>query len=98
VQDLRTKKVYITAQNHNYIVLPESLGENTVDVTHLSLNDGSLEGFCIRGKPVYCVQFHPEAAPGPHDAHEIFAPFFDAMMQENDLLKQNSIIIGKNKI
>ncbi|MCX6068719.1 MAG: glutamine-hydrolyzing carbamoyl-phosphate synthase small subunit [Chloroflexi bacterium] len=79
VQDLRSKKAYITAQNHNYMVLPESLNPAEVEVTHLSLNDGSLEGFQLKNKPVYCVQFHPEAAPGPHDSHEIFAPFFAAM-------------------
>jgi len=82
VQDLRNKKVYVTAQNHNYVVLPESLDQDEIEVTHLSLNDGSLEGMRMKNKPVYCVQFHPEAAPGPHDAHEIFAPFFDAMFKK----------------
>ena len=82
VQDLRNKKVYVTAQNHNYMVLPESLDMEEVEVTHLSLNDGSLEGLRMKNKPVYCVQFHPEAAPGPHDAHEIFEPFFAAMNAE----------------
>ncbi len=81
VQDLRSGKVYITAQNHNYMVEPDSLDKNTIEVTHLSLNDGSLEGLRMRNKPVYCVQFHPEAAPGPHDAHEMFKPFF-VMMSE----------------
>lgn len=81
VQDLRSKRVYVTAQNHNYRVVPESLDPNEVEVTHLSLNDGSLEGMRLKNKPVYSVQFHPEAAPGPHDAHEIFAPFFSAMRE-----------------
>jgi len=81
VQDLRSKQVYVTAQNHNYTVVPESLDPDEVEVTHLSLNDGSLEGIRLKHKPVYSVQFHPEAAPGPHDAHEIFAPFFSAMRE-----------------
>jgi carbamoyl-phosphate synthase small subunit len=81
VQDLRSKQVYVTAQNHNYMVVPESLNPDEVEVTHLSLNDGSLEGMRLKNKPVYSVQFHPEAAPGPHDAHEIFAEFFRLMCE-----------------
>lgn len=79
VQELSSGKVYITAQNHNYMVRPESLDPGEIEVTHLSLNDGSLEGLRLKHKPVYSVQFHPEAAPGPHDAHEIFRPFFEMM-------------------
>jgi carbamoyl-phosphate synthase small subunit len=83
VQDLRTKKVYVTSQNHNFMVLPESLDQDEVEITHLSLNDNSLEGLKMKNKPVYCVQFHPEASPGPQDAHEIFEPFFEAMKAGN---------------
>lgn len=84
VQDLGTKKVYVTSQNHNFMVRPESLDQNDVEITHLSLNDGSLEGLKMKNKPVYSVQFHPEASPGPQDAHEIFAPFFSAMRERAD--------------
>lgn len=81
VQDVRSQKVYVTSQNHNYIVAPETLppvgSELEAEITHVSLNDGSLEGLRLLRKPVYCVQFHPEASPGPHDAHELFAPFFE---------------------
>ena len=79
VQNVSTGRVYITAQNHNYMVLPESLDPDEVEVSHISLNDGSLEGLRMKSKPVYCIQFHPEAAPGPHDAHEIFGPFFEML-------------------
>lgn len=75
VQDVRTGAVAITAQNHNYQVDTTSLNLSEVEVTHISLNDGSLEGMRLRGKPVFCVQYHPEAAPGPHDAHGLFDEF-----------------------
>jgi carbamoyl-phosphate synthase small subunit len=79
VQDVRSNKVFITAQNHNYTVLPESLNPAEVEVTHVSLNDNSLEGLQMKNKPVYSVQFHPESAPGPHDAHELFLPFLESI-------------------
>lgn len=79
VQEVATRKVLITAQNHNYAVSLDSLDLSQVEVTHLSLNDGTLEGMRLRQRPVYSVQFHPEAAPGPHDAHGLFARFFQLM-------------------
>jgi carbamoyl-phosphate synthase small subunit len=75
VKDLRTGKVLITAQNHNYAVALDSLDTGEVEVTHLSLNDGTLEGMQLRRRPVFSVQFHPEASPGPHDAHGLFDQF-----------------------
>ncbi|HNS00880.1 MAG TPA: glutamine-hydrolyzing carbamoyl-phosphate synthase small subunit [Anaerolineae bacterium] len=75
VQDLRTGQVAVTAQNHNYQVDMASLDPAEVEITHLSLNDGSLEGMRLRHKPVFCVQYHPEAAPGPHDSHGLFVEF-----------------------
>ena len=89
VQDLATKKVYVTSQNHNFMVRPESLDQNEIEITHLSLNDGSLEGLKMKNKPVYSVQFHPEASPGPQDAHEIFAPFFSAMQESREQRVEN---------
>ena len=59
----------ITSHNHGFAVDPDSLNLNEVDVTHVNLNDQTLEGFRHRNQPVFCVQYHPEAAPGPHDSH-----------------------------
>jgi carbamoyl-phosphate synthase small subunit len=77
VQHLPSGKVLITAQNHNYFIETGSLDPAKVEITYLSLNDNSLEGLRLKGRPVSSVQFHPEAAPGPHDAHGIFGEFFE---------------------
>ncbi|HET9914616.1 MAG TPA: glutamine-hydrolyzing carbamoyl-phosphate synthase small subunit [Anaerolineales bacterium] len=76
VGHLQTGEVLITSQNHNYCVTAGDLNPNEVEITYRSLNDDSLEGFRLKNKPVLSVQFHPEASPGPHDAHDIFAEFF----------------------
>ncbi|MGQ9897119.1 MAG: glutamine-hydrolyzing carbamoyl-phosphate synthase small subunit [Acidobacteriota bacterium] len=74
VKNLATGKVEMTSQNHGFAVDPESLPEE-LEVTHINLNDGTLEGFHHRYLPVFCVQYHPEAAPGPHDAAYLFKAF-----------------------
>ena len=82
VQYLPSGAVLITAQNHNYCVTEGDLNKDEVEITYKSLNDDSLEGLRMKNKPVFSVQFHPEAAPGPHDAHDIFGEFFSIMKEE----------------
>jgi carbamoyl-phosphate synthase small subunit len=74
VQDLTTGKVEITSQNHGFAVRPDSLPAG-VELTHVSLFDGSLEGLSVRDRPVFSVQYHPEASPGPQDSAYLFERF-----------------------
>jgi carbamoyl-phosphate synthase small subunit len=78
VKDLSTGKVEITAQNHGFAVDPDSLGARA-RVTHLNLNDRTVEGIAVEGQPTFSVQYHPEASPGPHDAAYLFRRFVDMM-------------------
>jgi carbamoyl-phosphate synthase small subunit len=82
VQHLATGKVEITSQNHGFAVDPDTLDANAVDITHMNLNDQTLEGFSHRQYPLFTVQYHPEAAPGPHDAGYLFDDFV-RMIQDN---------------
>ncbi len=70
-----TGRVEITSHNHGFAVDPDSLNLNEIEITHTNLNDQTLEGFRHRNHPVFCVQYHPEAAPGPHDSHYLFDEF-----------------------
>jgi carbamoyl-phosphate synthase small subunit len=76
-----TQRVEITSHNHGFAVDPDSLNFNDVEITHMNLNDGTLEGFRHRRHPVFCVQYHPEAAPGPHDSHYLFDDFVKLMQE-----------------
>ena len=75
VKDMHSGRVEITSQNHGFSVDPDSLRDSEVDMTHINLNDGTLEGFRHRTEPVIAVQYHPEAAPGPHDSFYLFDEF-----------------------
>ncbi len=81
VKQLQSSKVEITAHNHNFAVDPDSLPAGDVELTHIDLNDNTLEGLRHRQLPLFCVQYHPEAAPGPHDSHYLFKDFVK-MMEE----------------
>ncbi len=81
VLNRRTGKVEITVQNHGFCVDPDSLNANLVELTHVNLNDQTLEGLRHRTLPLFCVQYHPEAAAGPHDSRYLFEDFASLMKE-----------------
>jgi carbamoyl-phosphate synthase small subunit len=92
VQDLATGRVLITSQNHGFAVDPESLPD-TVEITHTSLFDGSLQGIAFRDRPVYSFQGHPEASPGPHDILYLFERFISDMDEYKRSISRNTVAV-----
>ncbi len=79
VKNLRTGKIEITSQNHGFAVDLSTLDEKDVEISHVNLNDGTVEGIRHRSLPIFAVQYHPEASPGPHDASYLFNEFMEMM-------------------
>jgi carbamoyl-phosphate synthase small subunit len=83
VKNIKTDQVEITSQNHGFCLDMESLDKDIIEVTHINLNDNTVEGFKHRTLPVFCVQYHPEAAPGPHDSRYLFKDFLSLIENIN---------------
>jgi carbamoyl-phosphate synthase small subunit len=82
VKNLKTGSIEITSQNHGFAVDPDSLDQKSIEITHTNLNDNTNEGFRHRSLPLFCVQYHPEASPGPHDSDYLFAQFMEMMEKQ----------------
>ncbi len=77
VQNLQTGKVDLTSQNHGYAIDEASIAQTDLEVTHIALNDKSIEGLRHKKYPAFSVQYHPEASPGPHDSNYLFDEFIE---------------------
>jgi carbamoyl-phosphate synthase small subunit len=88
VKHLHNGHIEITAQNHGFVVDPESLPSSDIEITHVNLNDGTNEGIRHRSLPFFSVQYHPEASPGPHDSHYLFRDFIDMMEQQRPVTQR----------
>ncbi|RKY88564.1 carbamoyl phosphate synthase small subunit, partial [candidate division KSB1 bacterium] len=82
VKNLLNGRIEITSQNHGFAVDPDTLNPNEFEITHINLNDRTLEGFRHRELPIFSVQFHPEAGPGPHDSRYLFDEFYQMVLNQ----------------
>ena len=90
VKNMRTGHIEITAQNHGFVVDPDSLPASDVEITHVNLNDYTNEGMRHRSLPLFSVQYHPEASPGPHDSHYLFRSFTEMMNEHSSARRASS--------
>ena len=84
VKDIKKDLTYITSQNHGYTILEDSLDPEKVEISHRNMNDNTVEGVRYKGVPMFTVQFHPEASPGPEDTAYLFDEFIDMMQKFKD--------------
>ena len=82
VKDLETGRVYITSQNHGYYIVEDSINSDIAEVSHINLNDGTVEGLKYKNKNIMTVQFHPEACPGPQDSEYLFDEFIKMIKKQ----------------
>lgn len=82
VKDLKTDRVHITSQNHGYYILEESINHQIAEVSHININDRTVEGLRYKNKNILTVQFHPEACPGPHDSEYLFDDFIQTIQEK----------------
>ncbi|MGD9677883.1 MAG: carbamoyl phosphate synthase small subunit [Vulcanibacillus sp.] len=79
VKDLGTNSIYMTSQNHGYTVTKESINPDVLTITHIAVNDGTIEGLALKNSPGFSIQYHPEASPGPYDSSYLFDQFIQLM-------------------
>ena len=85
IKNLKTGKCEITTQNHGFVISKDSIDSNkNIEVTHIHLNDDTIAGIALKDKPVFSVQFHPEASAGPHDSRYLFDQFIANMATFNN--------------